>query len=169
MFALQTLAVLVLPALAIVAALSDAASYTIPNRLTAAVALAFAPAALLCGLAPAVLGVSLLVGLAALAAGVGMFAAGWIGGGDAKLFAGCALWMGLSGAPAFLTWTALTGGALALLLLQLRRQPRLASLPGPAWAMRLIRPGENVPYGVAIAIGALIAFPQSAVVRALQI
>jgi len=32
---------------------------------------------------------------------------------------------------------------------------------GPAWFSRLAEPGENVPYGVAIAAGALLAFPAS--------
>lgn len=168
MHLLQTLTVLVLPAFAIAAALSDATTYTISNRLTAATALAFVPAALLSGLPLPVLGLSVLIGLAALAAGIGMFAFGWIGGGDAKLFAACALWMGASGLAPFLTWTAITGGLLALILLQLRRQqPRLAALPAPPWALRLMQPGENVPYGVAIAIGALVGFPASALVHAL--
>ena len=32
---------------------------------------------------------------------------------------------------------------------------------GPSWFTRLAEPGENVPYGVAIAVGALVAFPAS--------
>ena len=167
MHAFQILTVLVLPALVIAAALSDLTTYTISNRLTAATALAFLPAALLCGLPLPVLGLSLLIGLGALVAGIAMFAAGWIGGGDAKLFAACALWMGMSGLTNFLGWTAVAGGGLAVLLLILRRQPMLASLPKPAWAGRLIRPGENVPYGVAIAVGALAAFPASGLMHGL--
>lgn len=169
MSVLQTLAVLVLPAMAITAAISDATSYTISNRLTALTALAFIPAALLVGLPLPVLGLNIAVGVAALAAGIGMFAAGWIGGGDAKLLAACALWMGGAGLLPFLTWTAFSGGLLAVLLLQLRRQPRLAALPAPAWALRLIRPGESVPYGVAIAIGALVAFPSTVLLHTLQV
>ena len=42
----------------------------------------------------------------------------------------------------------------------------LPSAPMP-WLRRLLTPGENVPYGVAIAVGALMAFPESPVVRAL--
>lgn len=165
----QILAVLVLPALAILAALSDATTYTIPNRLNAALALAFVPAALVVGLGLPTIGLCLLIGAGALILGVGMFALGWIGGGDAKLLAACALWIGAPGLLPFLTWTALAGGLLAVILLQLRRRPSLAGLPGPAWAMRLIRPGESVPYGVAIAIGALVAFPASVLVRAIQV
>jgi len=32
---------------------------------------------------------------------------------------------------------------------------------GPAWFARLAEPGENVPYGLAIAVGALLALPAS--------
>jgi prepilin peptidase CpaA len=35
---------------------------------------------------------------------------------------------------------------------------------GPAWFARLAEPGQNVPYGVAIAVGALVAFPLSTLV-----
>ncbi len=38
---------------------------------------------------------------------------------------------------------------------------------GPAWIRRLLEPTEALPYGVAIAVGALIAFPSSPVVQAL--
>lgn len=39
-------------------------------------------------------------------------------------------------------------------------------LSGPAWVGRLATPGENVPYGVAIAVGALAAFPACALMAA---
>jgi prepilin peptidase CpaA len=38
---------------------------------------------------------------------------------------------------------------------------------GPAWFTRLAEPGESVPYGLAIAVGALVAFPESDLVQAL--
>ncbi len=37
---------------------------------------------------------------------------------------------------------------------------------GPAWLGRLLTPGEDLPYGLAIAVGALAAFPFSALVLA---
>jgi prepilin peptidase CpaA len=95
-----------------------------------------------------------------------MFAAGWIGGGDAKLFAGAGLWLGWQGAPMFLLATGLCGGALAVMLLNVRRAWLKPYLSGaPAWFARLAEPGAAVPYGVAIAIGALAAFPHSALVQ----
>jgi prepilin peptidase CpaA len=99
------------------------------------------------------------VGLAALVAGMGMFAAGWIGGGDGKLFAVCALWLGWPAALPFLLYTGLAGGALTFAILALRSgwlAPAVAG--GPTWLRNLGTNGGDLPYGVAIAIGALAAF-----------
>ena len=154
------------PALVLWAALSDAVSMTIPNRLTLALAAAFVPAALVAGLAPAGWALAAAAGVAALAAGIAMFALGWVGGGDAKLFAACGLWVGASAAAPFLMWTGLAGGALAALLLAGRHLAQFYPGFGPAWFQRLTTRGEGVPYGVAIAAGALAAFPSSPVVLA---
>ena len=158
---ISTLPLLVFPAGVIAAGVTDATSYIIPNRLCAALALAFAPIALLAGLPLPGFAVCVGVGLAALAVGIGLFAAGVVGGGDAKLAAACLLWLGPAGVLPFLLWTAVTGGGLAVALLFARRTPRLASVGGPAWVGRLLQPGGDVPYGVAIAVGALAAFPMS--------
>ena len=50
------------------------------------------------------------------------------------------------------------GGALALLLLAYRRAPA-GALPLPDWAMRLHEPRSGMPYGLAIAAGALAVYP----------
>ena len=166
--ALQTLLVLGFPALAIVAALRDATSYTIPNWISLALTGLFACAALALGLPLAVIGLSFALGAAALVAGMVMFALGWIGGGDAKLFAATALWVGLPGIGADLAVTGLAGGGLAVGLLVLRSTHVRPFVPnGPAWFGRLAEPGENVPYGVAIAAGALMGFPLSPLMQAL--
>lgn len=79
-----------------------------------------------------------------LAVGFALFSAGWIGGGDAKLAAAAAVPFDLREFAWFVEATAIAGGLLALVLLVRRR---LSSV-GPA--------GEkSVPYGVAIAIGAI--------------
>jgi prepilin peptidase CpaA len=161
--ALQTLLVLIFPVLVIAGALKDLTSFTIPNGISLGLIAAFPLAALALGLPLAAIGMSVAVGVVALVLGMAMFAAGWIGGGDAKLFAAAALWLGLPAALTYLAVTGVAGGALAVALLGLRSAPMRAVMPaGPAWFMRLAEPGENVPYGVAIAVGALVAFPASA-------
>lgn len=164
---LQAALLLVFPVLVIVGALRDLTSFTIPNWISGLLIFAFFPAALLVGIAPMAIGAHLLIGLGALAVGIGMFALRWIGGGDAKLFAAAALWLGPPAALSFVVMTGLAGGALALALISLR-SPLLRPyvLSGPAWFGRLADPKEAVPYGVAIAAGALATFADSPLVQA---
>ena len=150
---------LVFAALVILAAVKDLASFTIPNWISAVLVIAFVPAAWLAGVSLAGIGVAFALGVGMLAAGVGMFALGWLGGGDAKLMAAASLWVGLKGLPAFIVFTGLGGGALALALLALRSAwLRPMTSGAPSWTRRLATPGEAAPYGVAIALGALAAF-----------
>ena len=167
---LQAAALTVFPALVIIAALTDIASFTIPNRLTLLLAACYVPVALIVGRPLGEIGFGLGVGAIALIVAVAMFAAGWIGGGDAKLFAAVTLWLGWPACASFLMITALAGGALALLLLNVRAtwlKPYLAG--APPWLDKLTTTGEAVPYGVAIAFGALLAFPQSSLLHGLHL
>jgi prepilin peptidase CpaA len=152
----------VFPALVIVAALLDLTSFRIPNWISIALVAAFAPAAFAAGMDVPTIGLHLAIGLGALVAGMVMFALGWIGGGDAKLFAAAGLWVGLQGFAPFIAITALAGGALALILVSMRHSYVRAIIPaGPPWLERLREPKGDAPYGVAIAAGALFAFPAS--------
>jgi len=167
--AVQTLPLLLFPALVIVAALRDGVSMIIPNWISVALVVAYVPAVLVTGLPLAEAGLSLAVGVGMLAVGVVMFALRWIGGGDAKLLAAAALWLGVSGLLPFLIWTALAGGALAVALLAARRMLAFTGFPlrQPPWIERLLAPEGDIPYGIAIAAGALAAFPDSPLMRAL--
>lgn len=150
----------IFPALLIIAALTDAISFTIPNRISILLLACFFPAALALGRPWGEIGIDLAVFGGALVAAMAMFAAGWIGGGDAKLFAASGLWVGVLAFGPFLLATALAGGVLAVLLVALRAGPARAYLPvGPSWVERLRAPDGPAPYGVAIAAGALAAFP----------
>ena len=165
--ALQMTLLAAFPVLVILGGLKDATSYTIPNWIPLALMAAFAPAALASGAPPASLGWCAAAGFAALICGMGMFAAGWIGGGDAKLLAAAALWLGLPAMTTYLAVTGIAGGALTLGLLALRSTAlRPLTVNGPAWFCRLAGQGEGVPYGVAIAVGALAAFPLSPLMTA---
>ena len=166
MSTLALLALLPFPALVIIAALRDATSMTIPNWISVALAGAFAIAALFVRLPLPFLGTAALAGVVMLAAGVAMFALRWLGGGDAKLLAACALWLGWSGLTPLIIYTGLAGGVLVLTLLAGRRAAEAYALRGPAWVDRLLTPGGDVPYGIAIAAGALAAFPESPLMAA---
>lgn len=153
------------PALTIVGALHDVVSYRIPNWVSLAILAVFPFAALTAGLPLAVVGLCIGVGLAVLAAGIGLFAINALGGGDAKLLAAGALWFGWPAVGPFLLDTVLAGGVLAFSLIVLRSDAaRVFVLRGPPWLRRLAAPGRQMPYGLAIACGALAALPQSPLV-----
>lgn len=157
----------VFPALVIVGGLNDLTTMKIPNWISLALVALFFPAALLAGVAPMDIATHVGVGVAALLIGMAMFALNWIGGGDAKLLAASCLWMGLSGVLPFLLWTGVAGGGFCLLLMSARSYyPMIAPSVSQAWIVRLMQPKGDIPYGVAIAIGALIALPESGVVAA---
>ena len=167
-YALQLILVLAFPALAIIAALRDCTTFTIPNWISLAMMGLFPVAALGVGLPLSGIGVALLLGVGGLVAGMAMFAIGWIGGGDAKMFAAAMPWLGLAGAGPYLMLTAVAGGVLAGGLLMMRSATLSPILShGPPWLARLATRGENVPYGVAIAVGALAAFPSSDIAQRL--
>jgi prepilin peptidase CpaA len=158
-FALALLGVL--PALVIVAGLKDLTTMKIPNWISGLLVLFFLPAALVVGLAPIQIAIHAGIAIAALFIGAGMFALRWIGGGDAKLMAAACLWLGLEGSGMFLLWTGVIGGlfCLALLFARFHSRPYLVGAPG--WVVTLMEPKGDIPYGVAIAAGALMAYPAS--------
>jgi prepilin peptidase CpaA len=149
-------------ALVLTGAVRDLISYTIPNWISLAILVLFPVAVLAAGLPLATAGLHVAIGVGVLVAAMAMFAFRWIGGGDAKLFATAAFWMGWPAVTDFMLWTALTGGVLAVILMSMRRAPlRPMVLLGPPWLVRLSEPGGAAPYGVAIAVGALAALPKS--------
>jgi prepilin peptidase CpaA len=75
------------------------------------------------------------------------------GGGDAKLLAALAIWSGFHSLMSFLIVVSLLGGVLALILLITR--PIFARIDGVNWP-RSVLPGNPLPYGVAIAGGAVV-------------
>ena len=156
------------PAGVIVAAIRDVTSFTIPNWLSGLLAVTFIPVALLVHLPMGALGLNVAAGFAALVAGIGMFAMGWCGGGDAKLLAASALWLGWPGVMTLVLATGVAGGAIATALIAARNSGPITALAGrgPPWLGRLLTPAEDLPYGLAIAVGALIAFPSSSLIVA---
>ena len=94
---------------------------------------------------------------ALLLAGLGLFSLGELGAGDAKMIAGVSLWAGFLAILKTLLLIGVAGLLFAGLLLLARRM-----LPWPSWDPHDRRPkalieGGGVPYGVAIAAGALIS------------
>ncbi len=134
------------------AALSDLRQYRIPNWTSALAVLSFLPYAAAAGLDAPSFAWHASIGAVALAGGFILFALGTFGGGDAKMLAAVSLWAGPQHELIVLFVIALAGGVLALAVLLFRRFPLAARLA--AW--KQMHSGEKgIPYGVAIAAGAL--------------
>lgn len=157
----EFLILLVLPGVVAFAAAMDLFTMTIPNRVSITMGLAFFPAAWLAGLEWFMIADHLAAGLLVLAVGVGLFALGWFGGGDAKLLAATALWVGTEHLSLYFIYVAIAGGVLALSFAAFRMVPLPRQLLGEAWAVRLHRPGGGIPYGIALAAAALLVYPQT--------
>jgi prepilin peptidase CpaA len=137
------------------AMLSDIRSMTIPNRLNLALVTVFALSALWAGMPGAAMAFHVLFALAVLSATAGLFAMGWMGGGDAKLIAATALWFGPS--LLFLDYmllAALLGGGVTLALLAARAMLRPTT--GFVFLDRLLVPANGIPYGVALGGAAIL-------------
>lgn len=146
-------------AAAITGAVYDLTTFTIPNWISLALLALFPVLALAAGLSLSEAGLHFAVGAAALALGIALFAGGIVGGGDAKLFAALALYMGVQSIGPYVFAVTLAGGVLAVALLVLRSMPLSVLLSRLPWMHKLSAPGVGVPYGVAIAAGGLIALP----------
>ena len=84
-------------------------------------------------------------GATVLAVAFTCFAMGWVGGGDAKVAAGAALWFGFGHLLDYLLYASLFGGVLTLLLLQFRQWPLPNPLARQAWAAPAARQAERHP------------------------
>jgi prepilin peptidase CpaA len=152
----------VLPGAVTFAAAMDLLTLRIPNAICAVLAAAFFPLGLLAGMDVFQFGSHLAAGLAMLALGLMLFIPGWCGGGDAKLMAAIALWVGFDDLLAYVCDVTLAGGIIAALFSTARSIPLPRQLLGEPWALRLHRPEAGIPYGLALAAGALLVYPQTA-------
>ena len=83
---------------------------------------------------------------AILLLGTAAFSAGWLGGGDVKLFAAMGLWFDLKSAVSFVALTFLAGGLVAI--------GYMISRPFRRNAQNTRK--TRIPYGIAIALGAVL-------------
>jgi prepilin peptidase CpaA len=160
---------LLFPALMAFAAASDLLTMTIPNRVSLALAAGFMVLAGVSGMGLTDILAHVGAGAAVLAVAFACFAMGWIGGGDAKVAAAAALWFGFADLMNYLVWASLIGGALTLLLIQFRQWPLPYALTSQGWLVRLHAKDSGIPYGIALAIGALMIYPETDWVKAVDL
>lgn len=152
---------MVFPLLLIVAGAGDVMTLRIPNRLVMCVALAFFVFAPASGMSLELMSVHLATGGVLLATGLLLFSLNLFGGGDAKLLAAAGLWLGFPGALMLVAFTALAGGVLAVALAMVFMTHLQADLRSRKLGKRFEGLAPKLPYGFAIAVGAISALPWS--------
>jgi prepilin peptidase CpaA len=160
---------LLFPALMAFAAATDLFTMTISNRVSLALGAGFLALALLSGMGFYDILSHVGAGATVLAAAFACFAMGWVGGGDAKVAAGAALWFGFGHLLNYLVYASLFGGALTLSLLQFREWPLPYQLTGQTWLLKLHAKESGIPYGIALAIGALTVYPETEWIKAIDL
>jgi prepilin peptidase CpaA len=156
------------PAMMAFAASSDLLTMTIANRVSLILLGGFVLLAVLTGMSAHDMLTHAGAAAAVLVVAFVCFSCGWIGGGDAKLAAATVLWLGLGHLADYLVYASLLGGALTLLLIQFRTMPMPQLLIGRDWAERLHRQDGGIPYGIALALAALVVYPQTEWMTALS-
>jgi prepilin peptidase CpaA len=164
----QFLSITIFPLLMIVAGAGDALAMRIPNWLTASIAILFFPMALITGMPLATFGLHVAVGFGLFAVGFSLFSIGLFGGGDAKLLAAAGLWIGWPNFLEFMVLTVFAGGLLALTVGAWSLVNINSEIAKGAWFKRFGAIKPSLPYGYALAIGAILAFPQSWWMRTLS-
>lgn len=157
----------IFPAAVIFAAAFDLFSMTIPNRISLALIAGFFCLAPFANLSLEDIGMHVLAGLLMLSVTVALFAFNLIGGGDAKLAAAVALWLGFNDLLAYAVTASILGGVLSIGFLLFRQIPLPYAWAKAPWIERLHTPRGGIPYGIALSAAALIIYHQSFWMRGL--
>jgi prepilin peptidase CpaA len=141
------------------AAVSDLLSMTIANRVSLILIGSFAVLAPLTGMDWQTYGMHFAAMGAVLSVTFVLFAVGGMGGGDAKLLASTALWMGL-GQPlmTYLVMSAVFGGLLTLAILMFRKSYFAPLAVNNLFLRNIVDKKVGVPYGIALALGGYAAY-----------
>ena len=159
---LEALIFVVFPFCMVFAAVSDMLSMTIANRVSLLLIATFAVVAPFTGMDWATYGWHFAAAGLVLGVTFVMFAIGGMGGGDAKLLAATALWMGFDLVLVqYLVFSTFIGGLLTVLIL-LYRNSGIAVITGRNLFLRHLSDEKaGVPYGIALGVGGLLTYPQT--------
>ena len=85
-----------------------------------------------------------------------------------ETWAATALWIGWAHLLDYLLYASILGGVLTVGLIEFRKFSMPSMLTGKDWAERLHKPGGGVPYGIALAVAALVVYPSTIWMQALH-
>jgi prepilin peptidase CpaA len=143
------------------AASSDLLTMKIPNKLNLTLAVTYFVMAIATGQSMNTILVHVACAIVMLLLTFGMFSAGWMGGGDAKLAAATALWMGFPLTLEYALASSFLGGVLTLAILVARSRPLPDFMMRQKWIAHLHDKTTGIPYGIALAAGGLLLYPQT--------
>jgi len=161
------IALLFFPLFMALAATSDLLTMKISNRLVLLLVTGFLVLALAINMPMQQFAMHIAAGLLVLVFAFTFFAFGWVGGGDAKLAASTALWLGFAVTLPYLLYAALLGGALTLGLLVIRRYPLPLFMAKIGWIDRLHDQKSGIPYGIALATAGLLTYADTSIFQIL--
>jgi len=163
---LQAAILVIFPFCMLFAAISDMVSMTIANRVSVILVVAFAVLAPLTGMDWATYGMHFAAGGLVLAVTFSIFAFGGMGGGDAKLLAATAVWMGFGFLLLeYLVFGAVFGGLLTLAILKFRSSPVSVFTGRNVFLRHFADEKAGIPYGVALGVAGLLVFPETALMQ----
>ena len=141
-------------------------SMTIANRVSILLVATFAIVAPLTGMDWATYGWHFAAAMLVLTVTFTLFAIGGMGGGDAKMLAATALWMGFSfELLQYVVYSSLIGGLLTVLLLIYRGSALSAITGHNLFLKNFADTRKGVPYGIALGISGLIVYPSTALAQ----
>jgi prepilin peptidase CpaA len=159
---------LLFPAMMAFAASSDLFTMTISNRVSLILVAGFFALAYWSGMSPNDMLSHAGAAFAVLTVTFVFFARGWIGGGDAKLAAATALWLGFDHLMEYLLYASIFGGILTLAMIRFRLMPLPDAIAKHEWIKRLHKLDGGVPYGIALAAAALLIYPETTWMKFVQ-
>lgn len=163
---LQAAIFVVFPFCMVFAAVSDMLSMTIANRVSVLLVVTFAVVTPLTGMEWSTYGMHFAAGALVLLVTFGLFAIGGMGGGDAKLLAATAVWMGLGmELVAYLVYASLLGGLLTVALIFYRNSWASALAGNNPFLRHFADRKAGIPYGIALGLSGLIVYPDTAPVQ----
>lgn len=162
---LEALIFVVFPFCMVFAAVSDILSMTIANRVSLVLVAAFMVIAPLTGMDWSVFGLHLAAGALVLCATFTLFAIGGMGGGDAKLMAATAVWMGFDMLLVeYLIYASFVGGVLTLATMAYRKSLLADFTRHNMFLRHFADTRVGIPYGVALGFAGLMIYPKTALV-----
>jgi prepilin peptidase CpaA len=162
---LEALIFVVFPFCMVFAAVSDMLSMTIANRVAVVLVATFALVAPFTGMDWATYGWHFAAGALMLSATFGLFALGGMGGGDAKLMSATALFLGFNvHLVEYLVISAFLGGVLTVAILAYRNSALSVFTNRNMFLRHFADDAVGIPYGIALGLGGLVAYPDSPLV-----